>query len=259
MIQYVTKPTKQAKAIELATKKALEGTRLPKSLSLVIAIGGDGTMLSAIKKYAGKEVSFLGIAAGRLGFLQTVEADQIMQMVKALESHSYNEIKAPMLAAAQNGKVLGYGFNEVSVERRGPRAVKFELHIGKSEGSFIGDGVLFATPLGSTAYNLAAGGPIIDANTQDVYVVTPNNPHFSLLYSSLQRPHILHRLRRVAISIEKEDARERPAKLVIDGHTVVETIQDKLEVYLSETFISLIELVPDGFHDRIADKRLGRY
>ncbi|HSX00623.1 MAG TPA: NAD(+)/NADH kinase [Candidatus Saccharimonas sp.] len=255
---FVTKPTPTAQAAEAALRAALTGTTaLP--AGLVFAIGGDGTMLHAIRQHLEGDVMFVGISAGRLGFLQTVEPDEIPQLVQALRLHTFSVIKTPLLAASQGGRHLGYAFNDISLERGGPRAAKFDLHIGGSSGSFIGDGVIFATPMGSTAYNLAAGGPIIDSAAQDLFVVTPNNPHISTLYSSLQRPHVLTRRRRVSIAIDPADATERPVTLMIDGLAIVPKAGEPIEIYLSDHFIQLVELTPDGFHNRVENKRLGRF
>jgi len=258
---FVTKPSSRAQAVERRLRPLLEG--LPAALAepLVVAVGGDGTMLHAIREHLDERALFVGVSAGTLGFLQTVEPDRLEALAAALRSGAYGVIEAPLLTvreAAGGGRVLGRAFNDVVVERRGARAARFGLHVGGSAGGFIGDGVIFATPLGSTAYSLAAGGPIIDSNVQDVFVVTPSNPHLSALYSSLQRPHVLGRGRRVRISVAAADAEERPVKLTADGFELADNVRTDVEIYLSERKVRLIELEPDGFRSRIEDKRLGR-
>ena len=156
-------------------------------------------------------------------------------------------------------EVLGYVFKDSTVERFCPRVSRFDLHIDEFAGTFIGDGVIFATPLGSTAYSLAAGGPIIDSRAQDVLVVSPSNPHISPLYSSLQRPHVLQKGRVIRIHVAKEDREERPIQLSIDGMAVVEKLQKPIEVFLSDKSVSLLELHENDFHSRIDTKRLGKY
>jgi NAD+ kinase len=163
-----------------------------------------------------------------------------------------------MAAADTHDHVLGYAFNDISVERAGARASRLKVDIDGSIGSFIGDGLLFATAFGSTAYSLAAGGPVIDTRAVDVFVVTPNNPHVSVQYSSLQRPHVLKLGRRVKLSVSAEDRLDRPTKLVFDGETLVEAIDKPVEIYLSDETVAFLELEPDGFHSRLETKRLGR-
>ncbi len=269
-IIFITKPTKKAQEAELAVKRALNSVKnFPKS-PLVIAVGGDGTMLMAIKKYQLKNVIFVGISAGTLGLLQAVDLEQIPQLAKALEQNSFTLIKSPLLEAClctpakdsavndNTSKVVGYGFNEISLERHGPRAVKFHLMIDGSSGSFVGDGVIFATPLGSTAYSMAAGGPVVDTRIKNAFIATPNNPHFSIQYSSLQSPHILDKGRRVRIEVGKEEMFERPVQLSIDGQTVLPQITQPINIGLSSRTVSLFQLEPGSLHDRIDNKRLGR-
>jgi NAD+ kinase len=256
-IIYVTKPNEGARAAERSLRRLLAG--FTPGTTIVVAIGGDGTMLHATHLHLLEDVLYIGVSAGTLGFMQTVELDQLESMAASLKSGSYGVIKAPLLAAkALDGRVLGYAFNDIVAERGGSRAVRMTLHVGNSAGTFIGDGIIFATPFGSTAYSLAGGGPIIDSSVQDVFVVTPSNPHISSLYSSLQRPHVLARGRRVKLRVSPEVADERPVKLTADGFELVPQLHGEVEIFLSKRSIKLIELEPDAFHNRIEDKRLGR-
>jgi NAD+ kinase len=153
--------------------------------------------------------------------------------------------------------MLGYAFNDIIVERSGPHAARFDLDIDHTRGTFVGDGVIFATPLGSTAYSLAAGGPIIDSRAQDLCVVTPNNPHISPLYSSLQRPHVLTKHRRVTIKVRPDDAEERPLQLTIDGQVALAHMTSPVEIFVSRQSVKLLQLEDNGFHDLIDARRLG--
>ncbi len=257
-----TKPSTKAKLIEKELLLQLRNNKISLKKRVVISIGGDGTMLMAIKKYLDQQVSFIGISAGTLGFLQTINRDEIELLVQALVKNSFSEINAPLVAVANSDKpneILGYGFNDITVERKGPRAANFDLHIDDNAGTFIGDGVIFSTPLGSTAYSLAAGGPIIDSRSQDVLVVTPSNPHISHLYSSLQRPHVLQKGRVIKISGTNENLTERPIQLDVDGMTIIEQIEKPVDIFLSDKTVSLLELKEKDFHSRIDKKRLGRY
>ena len=144
------------------------------------------------------------------------------------------------------------------MERGGALAAKFHLKIDASSGSFIGDGVIFSTPLGSTAYNLAAGGPVVDSKLQDIFVVTPNNPHFSASYSSLQRPHVLAQARKVRIMPDHGDITHRPLKVVIDGHIVVDDLRRTINIFLSDRTIKVVQLSDHDLQNRIEAKRLGQ-
>lgn len=259
-IQYVTKPTAKAQAAEAALRRLLTGRNLALPTPVVIAIGGDGTLLKAIMDFETEDVLFVGVAAGHLGFLQTISTGHLEALADSLERQTYSWITAPLLAAREvsRSRPLGHAFNDIIVERAGSHAARFDLKIDQARDTFVGDGVIFATPLGSTAYSLAAGGPIIDSRAQDLCVVTPNNPHISSLYSSLQRPHVLTRQRRVTITVAPEDAAERPLQLTVDGRVVLAAVTKPVEVYVSRRSVKLLQLEDGGFHSRIDERRLGR-
>ena len=269
-IIYVTKPTEAARRAEHILRQTLGDHQVSIDKDVVVAVGGDGTMLRAVREYSGDDVLFAGVAAGSLGLLQTVEAEDVSQLAEGLSGGGYETIKAPMLAASycrpegQNAKddqqldVIGYGFNDISVERAGAKAAKFHLKIDDSSGSFIGDGVIFSTPLGSTAYSLAAGGPIVDTESEDIFLITPNNPHLSTIHSSLQRPHVLSKHRKIRIEVNPEDKGEHAAKLVIDGETALGVIADPINIYVSSHSVKLVQLAGKGIKNRIETKRLGR-
>lgn len=255
-IAYVTKPTKRAQAIEASLRDEVARQGLEPTEQIVFAIGGDGTLLKAIRDHVDTASLFVGVSAGTLGFLQATEAEDAPKLITALRDKTYSTITAPLLAARDTTGTIGYAFNDISIERQGPRAAKFSLQIGHSPGNFVGDGVIFATPLGSTAYSLASGGPIIDSHLQSVFVVTPNNPHVSAQYSSLQRPHVMQGGRVVAIMVDNATLSERPLQIIFDGYS--QPLTQGIEVFLSDKKVQLLQLSHDGSHNRIEDKRLGR-
>ena len=260
-ISIFTKPSTKARAVENQLEQALQGIEIEPQKPIVIAIGGDGTMLMAIKEHELEDMSFIGISAGHLGFLQTLKPEDIPILVDSLQKNAFTTISAPLLAVryANTETVLGYGFNDITIERSGPRAARFELHVDDNAGTFIGDGIIFSTPLGSTAYSLAAGGPIIDSRAQDVFVVSPSNPHVSPLYSSLQRPHVMQKGRIIKIESTSEDLQERPIQLSIDGTVIDKNLLQPIEVYVSDKCVNLLELKEKDFHSRIDKKRLGNF
>lgn len=256
-----TKPSRRAKETESKLLDRLSGIKLNLKQHVVIVIGGDGTMLMAIKQYNDSQTAFIGISAGTLGFLQTLEKDELDLLVDALKKNSFTTIYAPLIGVreAVSKKSIGFGFNDITIERASPRAAKFNLFVDDNAGEFIGDGVIFSTPLGSTAYSLAAGGPIIDSRAQDLMVVSPSNPHISPLYSSLQRPHVLQKDRVIKIEVNKSELTERPVQLSVDGQIMTNAIDSPIEIFMSDNTVSLLELKEKDFHSRIDKKRLGKY
>lgn len=255
-LTFVTKPSKKAETVEQQLRDEIAKQGFEPTEQIVFAVGGDGTLLKAIRDHVDMDALFVGISAGTLGFLQAVDPSEISALVSALSSGSYSTIHSPLLAARDTTGTIGYAFNDISIERQGPRAAKFSLQIGHSPGNFVGDGIIFATPLGSTAYSLASGGPIIDSTLQDAFVITPNNPHVSSQYSSLQRPHVLNGDRVVAVICDNATVTERPLQIIFDGYS--QPFHAGVEVFLSDKVVRLAQLSTDGFHNRIEDKRLGR-
>jgi NAD+ kinase len=253
---FVTKPSDAAKEAEDYLRHFLTENLVTETL--VLAIGGDGTLLHAIKHYHQQDPTFIGISAGSLGLLQTVDTSQLPQLVESLRTNSYYLLEAPLLEASYENQSIGHAFNDISVERSGSRAAKFQLNVDSSSGTFIGDGVIFSTPLGSTAYSLAAGGPIIDSRLQDIFVVTPNNPHLSAISSSLQRPHVLNKNRKIQIQVAPEDMRDRPLQVSVDGRVAVNQVDSTLTISVSDKKVKLLQLEADSIHNRIDNKRLGR-
>ena len=192
---------------------------------IVFAIGGDGTMLKAVYKYMNKdEAIFVGISAGHLGFLQQVEVGDIDTFITAFIEGKYKTFSVPLVSARdENGKVYGYGFNEVIIERASGQSCKLMVQIDGVCGHFIGDGMMFSTAYGSTGYALAAGGPIVDSSLQNVFLAVPSNPHISLQYTSIQRAHVLSGNREVKISLEKGLTEFNPSRVVIDGRVALKS------------------------------------
>lgn len=267
-LTFVTKPSRAAQEVEDRARSVLG--HLTPARPIVVAIGGDGTLLQAAKEYLHQDVVFVGVSAGSLGLLQTVEPDELDKLAQAIQHQTYELMHSPLLEVAycrpldanakndEMGDVIGYGFNDISVERQESRAAKFKLKIDESDGTFIGDGLIFSTPLGSTAYSLAAGGPIIDSAVQDVFIVTPNNPHISRLNSSLQRPHVLNKSRHIRIELADIDKADRPLQIAIDGQIAARNITEPIKIMLSKKYVQLLQLEKDSVHKNIEAKRLGR-
>ncbi|MEZ4414415.1 MAG: NAD(+)/NADH kinase [Gemmatimonadota bacterium] len=152
-------------------------------VDLMVALGGDGTLLRGARLVAGSDVPVLGLNLGRLGFLT---AAPIGGLERALE-HVFSgnvllDRRVTLSASVQGGEPDGVehlALNDVVVHTSGvARVVRLHLSLGDGQeiGSFSGDGVILATPTGSTAYSLSAGGPVVIPGVASI-VVTPICPH----------------------------------------------------------------------------------
>lgn len=165
---------------------------------LLVTLGGDGTFLRGARMVAGREVPVLGVNLGQLGFLTAAGRDEVETAFRSLVDGRYYLDRRSTLEAwsgAPGRQPSGDGrswteesgggilaLNDVVLHKAGmARVADLELLVGRGEeqdvvGSFSADGVIVATPTGSTAYSLSAGGPIIVPSV-DCFVVTPISPH----------------------------------------------------------------------------------
>lgn len=150
-------------------------------LSLLVVIGGDGTVLSVAKRAADFSLHVLGINAGNVGFLSAFEAHETEACAYSLKNGLTEVEKRAMLKAECNGKVC-YALNEVSVQRENsdgmggctlPVSLKIDDEVCDS---FRGDGMIIATPTGSTAYSLSAGGAVLSPDL-NAFIATPVCAH----------------------------------------------------------------------------------
>jgi NAD+ kinase len=155
----------------------------PDALDLLVTFGGDGTLLRGARAMLGRPVPILGVNFGRIGFLTAVSRDQVIEALDGFADgrHSISQramlsgkVCAPDGAGADGVTVL----NDVVLHKGGvARVVRFNLSVdGELIGTVSGDGVVVASPTGSTAYSLSAGGPVV-MPTIDAMIVTPICAH----------------------------------------------------------------------------------
>jgi NAD+ kinase len=172
----------------------VEPAEFPIGLDLVVALGGDGTLLRALGLVLAAEVPVLGVNAGRLGFLTEVEADGLPAALDAVRDGRYQVERRTTLAA----RVLIEGHdvaedlavNDVVLEKAARKrlaAVAVRLGDGGPFASYAADGVMVASPTGSTAYSFSAGGPIVSPRL-DALLLTPIAPHMVFNRSLVLHP-----------------------------------------------------------------------
>jgi NAD+ kinase len=161
-----------------------EEGRFAEEADILIAVGGDGTLLRAAHAIAGRPIPLLGINQGRLGFLTDISPGSMREDVDRILAGHYIEDRRALLQAqveregAASGALSGFALNDVVVQKAGQgRILEFETFI---DGQFVnahrGDGLVVATATGSTAYALSCGGPIVVPDL-DALVLTPVCPH----------------------------------------------------------------------------------
>ena len=153
-----------------------------KDVELLIVLGGDGTLLSAARLVYPMRVPMLGVNFGGLGFLTDVSVANMLPALERVLAGDFRLERRMMLRASvrdARGRTVDkvYGLNDMVIHESGRRAIQIEMSLaGTALGHFRADGVIVATPTGSTAYSLSAGGPILQP-TLNSLIATPVCPH----------------------------------------------------------------------------------
>jgi NAD+ kinase len=147
----------------------------------LISLGGDGTVLDAVTIVGNTTIPILGINYGRLGFLATISKDELSIMVEALVNRSYVIEKRSLLHLDSNLPIFGsapYALNEFAIHKRDTSPmIKIHTYLnGEFLNSYWADGIIVATPTGSTGYNMSCNGPILFPDSAS-FVITPVAPH----------------------------------------------------------------------------------
>lgn len=213
-------------------------------IDLIVAVGGDGTMLHAASMTGSADIPLLGINRGRLGFLADVSPTEILESLDQILKGDYTkESRLRMLATltqADGTTSEALALNDVVLQRRDTgRMLDFETRIdGQYVNTHMGDGLIVATPTGSTAYALSCAGPIIEPKL-DAVVVVPICPH-----TLSDRPVVIPSSHRIEVTLLERD--NTNAEVSVDGHPLGELRpDDHLTVEESPNRITLIH--PPGY------------
>ena len=217
-----------------------------------IVLGGDGTMIRAAAKLAARRIPVFGINLGQLGFLASAEQNGIETALLQLLSGQYRIEERMMLKVFVNGAEFDTALNDVVVSRSGiSRIIGIHVLVNENRVSkYRGDGVIVATPTGSTGYNLSAGGPVVVPTTQAI-LVTPICPH-----SLTARGIVLSSEDRVRLEIgEERTAPEEEALVTVDGWNSRRlSARDRLEICKTEEKAYFIRLNDRSFFDLLHKK-----
>jgi len=222
---------------------------LCESSDMLVTLGGDGTLISAVRRSFKHDIPIFGVYAGNLGFLADVKLDELDEFVANLVKGDYRVDERSILEArfTKNDKeVVQYAFNDIVLTRH---SVSNMIHIetlvdSKAFNTYFGDGVIVSTPTGSTAYNLSAGGPVLFPLT-NVFALTPICPH-----SLTQRPVVLPG----KFAIEMKTPQEK-ALLIIDGQDKYELEQNEsIKIKLAKNRVKLVHRDEFNYFDVLKEK-----
>ncbi|HBM99125.1 MAG TPA: NAD+ kinase [Ruminococcus sp.] len=221
------------------------------SADIAITVGGDGTIIHAAKYSARQNTPLIGVNVGRLGFAAEVEPDETESLLRILKGDYQTESRILLdVEVIKNGKSRHYLAVNDAIIARGQLSKIVDLKLsldGEEIANYRADGLLFATPTGSTAYSLSAGGPIV-APQMDCLMMTPVCPHSlfsrSVLFSGESE-----------LSITVKIPSECCCVLTIDGEKNVDILaEDRVIIRKSELKLKLISLYKRNFYKRLNEK-----
>ena len=225
---------------------------LQDDIECAVVLGGDGTLIHVARKLAEKRIPVFGINMGNLGFLTHADSGKAKVALESLIAGEYCIEERMMLEASVDGKVFGTALNDVVLTRNGfSRIISVGIFVnGKPVCNYRGDGVIVATPTGSTGYNLSAGGPVVAPKTE-LFIITPICPHSlsarSILLSSEDELHIVIR--------EEKKTQDEEAILTLDGQRAKDlSAEDTIVIRKSGKKAYFIQLDDNSFFDALHRK-----
>lgn len=219
---------------------------------LVVAIGGDGTMLHAARNVAAREVPLVGINRGRLGFLTDVSPEHMQDALDAILAGDYLSERRLMLAATLDDRAEAgslFGLNDIVLQKGDTgRLLDFTTEV---DGAYVnthrGDGLIVATPTGSTAYALSCSGPIIQPNV-DALVMVPICPH-----TLSDRPLVLPSTSRIHVTLDQAGGSD--AHVVCDGEALARLAPgDGLTILLAKQSVTLLHPRDYNYYELLRSK-----
>lgn len=219
---------------------------------MIVSLGGDGTFLKAASRAVKKNIPILGINTGRLGFLADVQADEMEDMIDEIYANHYKIEERAMLHLSSNDERLNaepYALNEIALLKHDSSSmISICASVnGQHLNTYQADGLIIATPTGSTAYSLSVGGPIIVPHSQTM-TLTPVAPH-----SLTCRPIVICDEWEVSLEVE---SRSHNFLVSIDGHSFSCDEQTRLRITKADQRLRMVKRFNHHFFDTLRRKMM---
>lgn len=225
---------------------------LKERADVLISLGGDGTLLDTVSLIRNSGIPVIGINFGRLGFLASINKNEIESALMAVINGEYSLDCRSLLVLESDNKLFGeenFALNDITIHRRDNSAMMI-IHAKMNDeyiNSYWADGLIIATPTGSTAYSLSCGGPIIYPDSRN-FVVTPIAPH-----NLNVRPVVLPDDRKLSFEVE---ARESKFLVSCDSRTVTVERSVKITIKKADFCLNLIRLNNETYLNTLRNKLL---
>ena len=227
---------------------------LDENIFALISIGGDGTILKAATLIRNKNIPIVGVNAGRLGFLATIQYDNIEVLFSKLIKKEFYVSKRSLLSVSTNKEEnifteLNFALNEVTVARKDTTSmITITTHLNQEYlTSYWADGLIISTPTGSTGYSLSCGGPVIMPSV-NAFVITPMAPH-----NLNARPLVIPDNLEIRLKIS---GRENYFLVSLDAR--IKTVSNETEIIINKSpfTINVIEFKEESFLNTLRKKLL---
>jgi len=243
------------KLIEILNKRNIEvdvsDENIKSNTDIVIVLGGDGTILSAACECAEMGIPVMGINLGRVGFMTETDQDSMEKAVDALINGEYkieNRMMMEIFVSSESGERKYTALNDIVVSKPDSQMINVGIFSDEEKiTEYIADGVIIATPTGSTGYSLSAGGPVADPSTE-MFLVTPICAH-----TLWARPSVLSPEKEVSVKLF--EGANPVASVMVDGQ-LKEKIEegDNVRIRKSDKKLKLIKFGKQSFYDILTAK-----
>ncbi|MBN2237076.1 MAG: NAD kinase [Bacteroidales bacterium] len=224
----------------------------PEKIDYIISLGGDGNMLNTVAMVHDSGIPILGINMGRLGFLSSVNREQIKEAIEVLISGNFKIETRNLLTLSSHADLFenkNFALNEVTVYKQQPNSM-VSVHVYIDDdflNSYWADGLIVATPTGSTAYSLSTGGPILSPETNN-FIITPIAPH-----NLSVRPIVIPDSKKVRLKVS---GRDDSFFVSLDARTQSFFSSEELIIEKANFEIQLIRLPDENFFSTVRAKLL---
>lgn len=231
-------------------RRAYEPGDSLKGLQLFLSLGGDGTLLESVTHIARNEVPILGINTGRLGFLATISREETQNALDMVLERKYTIEKRSMLKLGSNQNLFeGFNFalNDFTVVKKDTSSmITVHTYIdGEFLNSYWSDGIIVATPTGSTGYSLSCGGPVVFPHSGN-FVITPISPH-----NLTVRPFVVSDRSEITFQVE---GRSKKFLVSLDSRMAIVDESIRLVITKAEQTVHLVQLPDHHYFSTLRQK-----
>lgn len=234
------------KSANMIQEKGMSLEKLCNKVDFLLSVGGDGTLLSTVRRSFNYSIPIMGVNLGNLGFLTNLNMSSLEDFVKNLKENKYNIDKRMMLEGSLNDKKF-YAFNEIVITRKSVSSMtKIRANINnKAFNIYSGDGVIISTPTGSTAYNLSVGGPIMYPLTK-AFIITPVASH-----SLTQRPIVMPS----EVEIEFSIITDEDGVVIVDGQESYEAKKGEvIKIKVADKKVKMLHTLKRNYFEVLNEK-----